>query len=560
MHKLIGRNLNKINFCFFIILAISFSCANPKPPTGGPPDTTSPKVIEFSPNNFEKNFRGDRIFLRFNKWMDRNSVINNISINPLVKYEVDWSGKSLEIIFREIIDTSSTYYFLLGTEIRDLDGNKAESPFYLIFTPGSKIDSGKIIGKILEQDSKNIFVYAIPWDKFSDSINKIENLFHYKTQPNSKGEFQFEALKNQQYLVIAYKDNNNNKTFEPAFDNFGISPRLFNAEFSPVDTCYIALQTPIDKKNPSLIDINSQSANQVDLIFDEPIKIDTSKLNQIKIISSKGKTTSPDFGKVAELRKEVCKLFFKTPLDTGELSLEIAEPTIFNDSAGNPLIYKEKIKFRNNRVLDTSVVQILKPEKSFQISTLSQNLILEFIKPVNKFSANKIFVRAINKTMKDTNYPQTKILDAFSLVIEPKNFRYGNSYQIELVLDTIYDFLGNKFTNLKESLSIDILPEPLSGSLRGSFRLFNDTIPKKFVAVLKNAFHQYFCKVTNGVWHFDQVPVGDYLLYIFVDRNINGKYDFGQLNPLKFSEEIVKVIPNVKVQKGWTIEEINLWK
>lgn len=550
---------NNMNLAFLLIIIFSFSCANPKPPSGGPQDTIKPKVIQFSPKNLQTNFEGDRIYLRFNKWMERNSVINNISINPPVKYDLDWSGRSLNVIFREKLDSNVTYYFLIAPEIVDIDGNSAESPFSLIFTCGSKVDSGKIIGRILEKDLKNVYIYAIPWDKFSDTVYKIEDLFHYKVTPNANGEFQFQALKNNHYLLIAYIDKNNSKIFDLDIDYLGIAPKLYKAIPHPKDTFYVILRPPQDKQQPSIIDIDVKSGNHIDLIFDESIRVDTGLLSNIKFVKDEDIVAFPNYAIISSFRPEVCQLFFRTALDSGEFLLDISNPNVCVDFAGNTLCYLRKIKLRNNKGFDTTNIRFLKPESPIKASLLEKDVRFAFSKPIDSEKTKGLSVLAINKVTKDT-FSQRFIYDKFGISIETKNFRTAGLYQIEINADTLYDFVGNRFVNFKDSLILDLIPKTAFGSFRGLFRNTNVTTKKNYVAMLRNVSDLFYSVIKDGKWNFDQIPEGEYILIIFEDSNGNGKYDYGQLSPLFFSEEIVKYLKPVQMQKGWSIEEINLWK
>ncbi|MGQ9818708.1 MAG: Ig-like domain-containing protein [Candidatus Kapaibacteriales bacterium] len=551
----------KIAFLFLLlILSILFSCANPRPPSGGALDTTKPKVIQNIPRNMEKNFAGDGIYIRFNKWMDRNSVVNNISFNPPIKYEWEWSGKSLKIFFNEPLDSNSTYFFLIGSEIVDLDGNYAESPFSLSFTRGSKIDSGRIFGKILERDLKNAFIYAIPLDILSDTVSNIENLLHYKVKSNVLGDFQFQALKNNDYLLVAYLDKNNNKIFDLNIDPSGIASKPYKASSYSLDTIYILLQPPLDWQRPSLIDIQVKSGNHIDLIFDEIVRIDTSLIFNIKLTQSNGSINIPNFAIIPDSQSNVCQLFFKTPLDSGEFTLEIADSNVFKDIAGNLLSYPKKMKLHNFKGLDTSIARIIKPTKNRQISLVNENYFhFFFTKPIDPVRTRRISVSAINMTTKDTLFPQL-FYDAIGLSIEKKNFRWGNSYRVEIYFDTLFDFVENKFEKITDTLILDIMPSPNFGSLRGTFRNLSDTTTRNYTVMLYNSSNRFYSQVQNGIWQFEEIPVGEYSLLIFDDRNGNGKYDFGQLFPLLFSEEILKYFGTFSIQKGWIIEQINLWK
>ena len=61
------------------------SCANIQAPSGGPRDSTAPKIIEFAPYNYSTNFNSIKqdknINITFDKYIDKGQVIEGIFIS-----------------------------------------------------------------------------------------------------------------------------------------------------------------------------------------------------------------------------------------------------------------------------------------------------------------------------------------------------------------------------------------------------------------------------------------------------------------------------------------------
>ena len=111
------------------MLFIGFGCANPLPPSGGPDDTTPPEIIEFIPADAALNYRDKDIVLRFSEYVDKNSVIENVRINPELPLEFSWSGKRLTILPNSAMLDNTTYCLSIEPNYKDLSGNKPRTAF-----------------------------------------------------------------------------------------------------------------------------------------------------------------------------------------------------------------------------------------------------------------------------------------------------------------------------------------------------------------------------------------------------------------------------------------------
>lgn len=70
---------------FPLFLLISFAliyCATPVGPTGGPRDEKGPEILFTEPESGTTNFTGDEVLIYFDEFVNRNSINNNITIEP----------------------------------------------------------------------------------------------------------------------------------------------------------------------------------------------------------------------------------------------------------------------------------------------------------------------------------------------------------------------------------------------------------------------------------------------------------------------------------------------
>ena len=161
-------------FCAFISLIVS--CALPAAPDGGPRDTTPPKIIFSSVENNSTNVLTNELKWTFDEYVVLQSPSRNIFSSPPLpentKYEI--RGKSLIISWDNDLLSSSTYVIQMGAAIKDLHEGNVLKGIQWVFSTGSSLDSGEIIGQIIDSWSnspaKDIAVCLYPDQGSNDSV------------------------------------------------------------------------------------------------------------------------------------------------------------------------------------------------------------------------------------------------------------------------------------------------------------------------------------------------------------------------------------------------------
>jgi len=240
----------KINYLryaifFFLIFWIS-SCAKIVAPTGGPKDVEPPKVLSSDPPNYSTNFKGDKIKITFDEFIQLKDINQNLVVSPPLdeKPEITVKGKSLIIkFFTELID-STTYNIYLGNSVQDYnEGNPIEN-FQYVLSTGEYIDSMSMEGKVLNafnllpQEDVLVMLYS----DFSDSI-PIKSIPEYVAKTDKEGFFQINNIRNDTFKIFALRDANKNYLYDLPNEGIAFSDSAvkFRMDTKPVaDTIFVA--------------------------------------------------------------------------------------------------------------------------------------------------------------------------------------------------------------------------------------------------------------------------------------------------------------------------------
>src|SRR5436189_491630 len=109
----------RILFAVFVLVSIQ-RCAQIAPLTGGQRDTTPPRLTEAEPVNGTVNFKGNRISLSFDEFVQLRDLPNQLLISPRMKEQPEISalGKKIEIRLKpEELLPNTTYRFSFGKAV-----------------------------------------------------------------------------------------------------------------------------------------------------------------------------------------------------------------------------------------------------------------------------------------------------------------------------------------------------------------------------------------------------------------------------------------------------------
>ncbi|MCZ6692582.1 MAG: Ig-like domain-containing protein, partial [Bacteroidetes bacterium] len=178
-----------------ILLGVLVSCANVRPPRGGPKDTIPPLMIASIPLHESLNFEGDEINIQFHERIIIDNLNNKLIITPRLDEEFDYkTGKyDLTIILNEKLKDSTTYTFNFADAVKDItEGNPAENAV-IAFSTGNYLDSliiqGTVIDLLTAQPIENSVVAIY---ELTDTLDIFSGSPRYFTRTNKSGVFKLE--------------------------------------------------------------------------------------------------------------------------------------------------------------------------------------------------------------------------------------------------------------------------------------------------------------------------------------------------------------------------------
>ena len=214
-------------FSMTMLLAIAVTmdsgCAQIGAPTGGPKDSIPPRLVKASPEPNSTNFKGNKITLTFNEYVNLEDVQNNVLVSPLPKNNpvIDYKLKTVTVKLKDSLLLNTTYTINFGNAIKDNnEGNPAKN-FTYIFSTGNTIDSLKLGGKVIIAETGKIdsTMFAMLYRNPGDSAVQ-KRKPDYIARLSGDGSFTFNNLSPGNYKLYALKDGDGGKTYNSKAESF----------------------------------------------------------------------------------------------------------------------------------------------------------------------------------------------------------------------------------------------------------------------------------------------------------------------------------------------------
>jgi uncharacterized protein (DUF2141 family) len=545
---------------YIILLLVLNACAIQKPPSGGPPDTVPPEILSTEPHNMVTNFDGDYVRFEFSKYMSKSQVIENLFISPDIKVNYDWSGKKLDIEFLEELKPQTTYSISLGTDYSDLHGNKPEISYSIIFSTGNIIDSGKIAGKLFDNNADGTFIFAYYLaDIKPDTLDPKHTKPTYRTQIGSNGLFVLEALKPGKYRIFAVKDVMKDGQYDHGIDGFASANNdaVVNDTLQP--KILLKSSKAIDDTGPMLYSVEALTQSTVLAEFNE--SLDSSTVSHNTFIIRDNLHTKQIPAKTAFLNNGTNNqvvIITGRILDTipqwnlevvseGNYALRDSSGNIIQDTVASAFFYAVPEQDTN----DLKLIMTIPADSSDNNPT---NNSIDFIFNNSIIEKKNILKTHLIKTNDNseikyiTTFPQENILR-----IEPSdNLKSVSEYKIE-----IENFFEDSDSTLQ--LVFKTADERNYGGLAGIVVDSSDYSGNYLITLYSEENDKVFnCISTDKKWKFKHLIPGNYQIEISSDTNNNGKYDYGYPFPWQPSEKFYRLPGTLHIKARWTVEDFKI--
>lgn len=254
--------MNFKNLIFFIaacctVYAVSIlgsGCAQIGAPTGGPRDTIPPKLLNANPPNRTLNFKGNRITLSYDEYVQLQKLQENLLISPTPKIipNIDYKLRTVTIKIRDTLEPNTTYRFDMGNSIQDINEGNPVKNFSYIFSTGSYIDSLQFSGNVqLAETGKPDSTLLVFLYKDLDDSAVLKQKPKYITRLDSLGNFTFHNLPGGTYNVFALKDESGQKIYNNNDELFAFADSTIKVDDSTKSVKLFAYQEEKPKPKPS---------------------------------------------------------------------------------------------------------------------------------------------------------------------------------------------------------------------------------------------------------------------------------------------------------------------
>jgi hypothetical protein len=356
-----NKILTAVGLWISLTISITFNsgCAQLGAPTGGPKDTLAPVLIRANPALKSLHFRGNKITLTFNEYVEVQEAQNNVLVSPLQKNSPNISNnlKTITIKLKDSLLPNTTYSIQFGKAIKDINEGNILNNFTYVFSTGNTIDSLSVDGKVIlaETGLVDSTISVLLYRNTNDTaVQKTKP--DYLARLKGDGSFHFNNLPPGNFKIYALKDGDGNKNYSLKTELFAFLDNDINIPSENADITLYAFEEEKPKDNkvikvlkPVLEKKLKYSSNFVgtqdlltnlELRFNNPLKV--LDINALAL-------TDTNYQKIPGGQPEIDstrKIISYSPVwKPGEAYRLILSPATIEDSAGNHLAKADTFSF-----------------------------------------------------------------------------------------------------------------------------------------------------------------------------------------------------------------------
>lgn len=511
-------------------------CANQVAPTGGPKDTSPPKVVQAVPENRSVGFNERRIEITFDEYVTLNNASQQVLFSPPLtnKPDIKLGNKTVVIKLKEELRPNTTYTIQFGEAVKDLHEGNIFKDYAYSFATGETLDTLTLAGKVIDAATQK------PVDKLfvelytTDNLNR-DSLFLQPTlrapdfiaRTDKEGQFRFYGLPDKAFLVFALEDMNANLYYDMPNEKVAFLDTLVR----PSDSVSLSLEafTETDT-NQMLLENKLVEEGLLRFVFRQPADSVALHLNWPAV----------DSFQVVEAwsarHDTLCCWFTPNVIDSVEAIIQY--DTFFNIRSNYNLKIREARKQTRNQDKTLKISDNLKNKMLMP----GEDLLLRFSEPVTYIN-NKVYfeqfddygmVYRLTEPVSDTSEFTLELPDSAFCSIRG---RYSASLNLRFKRAKNTD-VGNIFITVVPPVGMQAVIQLLDG--RGK--------------VLDERVIDSASKVG-----FTQLVPKKYKLQAILDADRNGRWSPGNFHKRFLPETIVIYKDELDLKAGWDIDLDEIW-
>lgn len=572
----------------FVVLIILAACARQAPPPGGPEDRTPPKILSATPEqNATRVSLATRPQFFFSEKIDRASFASAFFVSPPFPSDKPmrfrWHGKRVEVILPDSLHVARTYVVTIGTDVRDLHGNRLERAFTLAFSTGDSLDTGEIQGHIFFDKPAGVLIMAYLLAAGREP-NPARDYADYLTQVGETGDFVLPFLSAGRYRVFALQDQTNDRLYNHGEEPLGVptqditlsssqrSYRDLNLRLAVADTILprLSAATALDQTH---LELNfDEEVAPVDSLWPRHLRVAGAASDSLRILAAAPHPSNPRQVHVLTAKQHAAmfKILFDQIVDAAGNALDsLSRQAEFSGSANPDTMRPRLVKLTpadsSREVAVTTAIEMIFSEMMANAPALMNYS--------QKRLGNNTWPLAVQDSARKPVAGKGQWLNPFQFRFQPDTLLKSRApYFVKILADSTFDPSGNAlFDTLKQitfwTMNADTLTA-ISGTLIDAQPDATGTVPLTLKQVSAGAGTPFGAAAASsrsvpeytltlpapGPYRFDHILPGLYQLSGFRDTNKNGRYDYGTAFPFIPAERFIVWPDTMKTRARWPNE------
>lgn len=520
------------------IILLLKGCATPMAPTGGEPDRSGPEIVETEPASGTVNYSSDEIQFTFDKFVDRSSFRQNISLEPDLGIELDvsFSRKKATVSFTSTLPENTTVAVRVGGDVTDTNRNKMGNPVTVAVSTGPELDDGKITAQVIDartgerEGGQRVFLYRDDADLTQRAI--------YTAETDTSGRVEFGFIGEGIYSAFWINDLNRNRIWDRQREQaqpFYVE-RFEIARNDSVHIGTLFVSTP-DTVSPKIEGVGLLSERRLRLRFSEPIEFNSeSYFSVTDTLKNEVNMAYPLY--ISEDDPSV--LFAQSSDALDENEMYTLTPFNLKDDAGNELEIAFE-PFQGSSEPDTT-----------RLMTVSHNT------GSGLFPTEAVEVK-FTKFIDDNSVLDSLRVIEGDRVIDDWEFAEIERNILRIMPDSVWQSgvttqfrVWNPWEQEREVIEPEIWQSNQLGSIELSL-VDADSSKTSYVRLQSDDESIRVDTTFTQMVEVDNLPPLSYRITVFEDTNENGRWDTGTVEPYS-SPEPYAIRRNIPVREGFASE------
>jgi len=506
-------------FNIIVALLTLSSCANIGSPNGGEKDTSSPILGQTKPENYSLNFSVNEIRLQFDEYIvvDESKILMSPPLPSPIQAVT--KGKEVRIRIPKDLKPNTTYTLSLEEAITDLNEGNAFRGSKYIFSTGEYLDSASFEGKVSDPfnllGASNFVVALYPAHLELDSAT--HTLPTYYTRTNEQGVYELNYLAEGEYHILCFEDLNSDLILDSETDRIGVCTRPI---VIPKDSSFTF--TIYNEQSPSRY-LGARQIGEKNILF---------------LFSG--------LGYEWDIRSELEGIFWKDSKDSILFWYHASglDSSIFYiggiNSRDTSIVYlknKEDVK-------PLSFTTNLKDGKLHPSSTLR----FKFNSPVIEFNPSKIQIVSEQNDTLPIQFVDS--LQSKGLLEVEAVFKEELKYDVYL-FDSCFGNILWKFSD-STSFELSVPANREYGNLKIGLIDSTSYHVELWTTGMNHKIKE--SEIMNGIYSYNLLEPGSYLIRIIEDLNHNKRWDAGDLQKGIEAEKIYFYPEAISIRANWDVE------